>query len=160
MLKPHQALYYLKEVMAKRPMRVVGIAGPGDPFANAEETMQTMRIVRAKYPDMILCVASNGLELADYASELAELNVSHVTVTLNAVDASIGEKIYSWVRFNKRVYRGREGAEMLLLQQLKAIKALKHQIEGLTAKVESLRKRGVPLTEADVMTACKAQHLS
>ena len=37
-----------------------------------------------------------------------------------------------------------------------AIKALKLQIEGLTAKVESLRKRVVPLTEADVMTACKA----
>ena len=37
-----------------------------------------------------------------------------------------------------------------------SIKALKQQIEGLTAKVESLRKRVVPLTEADVMTACKA----
>ena len=37
-----------------------------------------------------------------------------------------------------------------------AIKAMKQQIEGLTAKVDSLRKRLTPITEADVMTACKA----
>ena len=36
------------------------------------------------------------------------------------------------------------------------IKTLKAQIDGLSAKVESLRKRIVPLTEADIMTACKA----
>ncbi len=38
--------------MAKRPeICVMGIAGPGDPFANPEETMETLRLVRKKYPE-------------------------------------------------------------------------------------------------------------
>ena len=45
-------------------IEVVGIAGPGDPFANGAETMETLRLVRESHPDMMLCVATNGLELA------------------------------------------------------------------------------------------------
>ena len=57
-----QVMPYLDEVMAKVPnLSVVGIAGPGDPFANPDETMATLRAVREKYPEMILCLATNGL---------------------------------------------------------------------------------------------------
>ena len=44
------------------------------------------RWVRRSHPEMILCVASNGLNVAPYADELAALEVSHVTLTVNAVD--------------------------------------------------------------------------
>ena len=44
-LTPQQALAYLNNVVAKRPeITVVGIAGPGDPFANPVETMETLRL--------------------------------------------------------------------------------------------------------------------
>jgi nitrogen fixation protein NifB len=60
-LSPDQAMMYLDTVFAqKKNISVVGIAGPGDPFANPEETMETLRLVREKYPDMLLCIASNG----------------------------------------------------------------------------------------------------
>ncbi|MDR3252676.1 MAG: nitrogen fixation protein NifB, partial [Tannerella sp.] len=46
-LFPMQAVHYLKALSDKIPnISVIGIAGPGDPFANAEETMQTMRLVK------------------------------------------------------------------------------------------------------------------
>ena len=54
---------YLDDVVAKRArnIAVMGIAGPGDPFANPEETMETLRLVRERFPKMMLCVATNGL---------------------------------------------------------------------------------------------------
>ena len=90
-LTPQQAIAYLRDVVAKRPeISVMGIAGPGDPFANPEETMETLRLTRKHFPKMILCVATNGLNVAPYVDEMAELQVSHVTLTINAVDPVVG----------------------------------------------------------------------
>jgi len=91
-------------------IRVAGIAGPGDPFATPEDTLETLRLVRNRYPKMLLCVASNGLEVAAHAAELAQLQVSHVTLTVNAIDPEIGARIYAWVRAGIRVLRGVDGA--------------------------------------------------
>ena len=90
-LKPWQAVDYLDEMLVKRPeITVLGIAGPGDPFANPNETMETLRLARKRHPDLILCLASNGLGIVPYIDELAELKTSHVTITINALDPTIG----------------------------------------------------------------------
>jgi nitrogen fixation protein NifB len=115
---------------------VVGIAGPGDPLANPEETLQTMELVHEKYPEKILCLATNGLTLAEHAERLSRLNISHVTVTLNAVDPVIGAKIYAWVRPEKRPYRGEEGAGILFRRQTEGIRALKER--GMTVKINTV----------------------
>jgi len=105
-LSPPQALAYLKEVMARNPsIGVVGIAGPGDPFANAEETLETLRLVREAYPEMLLCVSTNGLNLMPYLPELALLEVTHVTVTVNTLRVGTAESVYSWMRIGKRLRR-------------------------------------------------------
>ncbi len=141
-LLPHQAIAYLDEVMQRQPkIAVVGIAGPGDPFANPEETMETMRLVSERYPEMLLCVATNGLNIGMHIEELARLNVSHVTLTINAVDAKIGAQIYAWVRYGKRVYSGEEGAMILLMHQLEALQRLKEK--GMTVKVNSIIIPGI-----------------
>jgi len=141
-LTPVQAMVYLDEVLRQKPsIRVVGIAGPGDPFANAAQTIDTCRRVRLRYPDMMLCIATNGLNLAPYLDELAQLNVSHVTVTVNAVDPAIGSKIYAWMRIGKRVRRAEEGARVLLGRQLKAIKGLKAR--GIMVKINSIILPGI-----------------
>jgi nitrogen fixation protein NifB len=136
-LSPAQAMVYLEEVLRRKPnIRVVGIAGPGDPFANAVQTLETCRQVRARYPEMLLCVATNGLNLSPYLDELAELKVSHVTVTVNAVDPDIGARIYAWMRLGKRVIRAEQGAEILLGRQLEAIRGLKKR--DIIVKVNSI----------------------
>jgi len=141
-LSPAQALYYLTSVLEKEPrIAVVGIAGPGDPFANPKETMETLRLVRAKFPHILLCVSSNGLNILPYVDELAELEVSHVTITINAVDPKIGEKVYKWVRDGKMTYRGRIAAELMISRQLSALKALKDR--GLVAKVNCVLSPGI-----------------
>lgn len=141
-LSPYQAMVYLDHVMEEiENLSVVGIAGPGDPFANPVETMETLRYVRSKYPDIILCLASNGLNILPYIDELAELKTSHVTITVNAIDELIAEKIYAWVRHGKRILRPKEGVKILLANQIAAIKQLKEK--GITVKVNSIVIPGI-----------------
>jgi nitrogen fixation protein NifB len=142
LLSPMNAVVYLNRMLQKIPnISVVGIAGPGDPFANPDETMSTLRLVRDLYPDLMLCVATNGLNILPYVDELAELKVSHITITLNAVDPEISAKIYSWVRFEKRTYLKGDGASLLLANQLAAIMKLKRK--GITVKINSIIIPGI-----------------
>ncbi len=141
-LTPQQAMVYLEDVFKiKKNISVVGIAGPGDPFANPDETLDTLALVRKQYPETILCVATNGLNLTPYLDDLAELDVSHVTVTVNAVDPLIGAQIYSWVRYNNRIMRSDTGAKILLENQLTAIQGLKDR--GITVKINSIIIPGI-----------------
>jgi nitrogen fixation protein NifB len=141
-LSPDEALDYLAKIRARLPqLAVVGIAGPGDPFANAGETLETLRGVRTRYPDLRLCVATNGLGLPQHVAELADLQVSHVTVTVNAVDPVIGAQVYAWIREGKRSLTGEEGAALLLERQLEAIALLKRR--GITVKINTLVLPGI-----------------
>lgn len=141
-LSPEQAIVYLDNLIKIMPkLAVVGIAGPGDPFANPDQTMSTLRLVRQHYPEMLLCVSTNGLNVGPYIAELAELKVSHVTVTLNAIDPKILNKVYAWIRFEKRGYFGDQVGEVMLEQQLKAIDALK--AAGIVVKINTIVIPGV-----------------
>lgn len=141
-LSPQQALRYVDRIMEKNAnISVVGIAGPGDAFANAEETLESMRLIREKYPDMLLCLATNGLELLEHVDKVAKIGVSHVTITVNAVDPKIGAQIYSWVRYKKRMFRREEGAKILWERQLAAMKKLKEK--NVVLKVNSVVIPGV-----------------
>ena len=141
-LSPAQAMVYLEEVFARKGnISVVGIAGPGDPFANPRETLETLSRVRARFPEALLCIATNGLELLPHVDELKRLKVSHVTVTVNAIDPAIGADIYAWMRVGKRAVRSREGAQVLLDRQLAAIEALK--LRDMVVKVNSIILPGI-----------------
>lgn len=142
LLTPPQALSYLDSVLKHDPrIAVVGIAGPGDPFATAERTLETLRLVRQGHPELLLCVASNGLSAARYVDDLAALAVSHVTLTVNAVDPEIGAKIYAWVRDGRRIHRGRIGAELLWGRQAEVIRGLKRH--GVTVKINTIIVPGI-----------------
>ncbi len=141
-LKPAQAVEYLAAVLEQRPeIAVMGIAGPGDPFANPDETMETLRLVRERFPQILLCLASNGLGIGPYIDELARLEVSHVTITINAVDPKIGAKIYAWIRDGKRPLRGEDAARLLIERQLSAVREL--VARNVVVKVNSIVIPGV-----------------
>lgn len=141
-LTPAKALQYLDIALTKAPyLKVVGIAGPGDPFAQPEATLETLRLVREKYPDMLLCIATNGLNAEPYVPELARLQVSHVTITVNAVSPDIGADVYAWARDGRTIYRGVSAAKLLMDRQLATIKALK--ASGITTKVNTIIIPGI-----------------
>jgi nitrogen fixation protein NifB len=141
-LSPAEALRWLNTACSKRSdLTVVGIAGPGDPFATPELTLETMRLVKQYYPEMLLCLASNGMNVAPYVDEIAAIGVSHVTITVNAVDPEIGKNIYRWMRQGTSVLRDAEGAAALLENQMKAIRLLKEK--DITVKVNTIIIPGV-----------------
>lgn len=140
-LTPEQAVLYMDKVLEKEPnVTVCGIAGPGDPLANPE-TLQTIRLLKDKYPQMLFCLSTNGLALPAHAAELAELGVTHVTVTVTAVDPKIGSRIYAWVRDGKVIHRGEDAAKLLLERQLEGIKILKEH--DVIVKVNTIVVPGV-----------------
>jgi nitrogen fixation protein NifB len=141
-LSPGQALRYVENYLEQNAnLSTIGIAGPGDPMANPEETLQTISLIQQHYSNLIFCLATNGLNLAPYIKELAESGVTHVTVTVNAVDPVIGARIYAWVRDGKVIYRGVDGALHLLGKQLEAIAELKRY--GITVKINTIIIPGV-----------------
>jgi len=141
-LSPQQAAAYLDAVLERiSDIQVVGIAGPGDPFANGYETIETLRLVRNAHPDMTLCLATNGLDAPAYIDDIARLNVSHVTITVNAIDPEIGAAIYAWARINKRVYRRIEAARVICQRQTAAIELLHER--NITVKINTVVIPGI-----------------
>jgi nitrogen fixation protein NifB len=97
--------------------------------------------VRFAHPDLLVCLSTNGLNLPAHVDDLAEAGVTHVTVTVNAVDPSVGGKIYQWIKINEHLCRGREAAEFLLTQQREAIVKLKSR--GFIVKINTVVIPGI-----------------
>lgn len=144
LLTPEEAIRKVTGVAAQLlQLSVVGIAGPGDPLANAGQTFRTFRGVREAVPDVTLCLSTNGLTLMKHIEEIVRLGIAHVTITINAVDPDIGSQIYGWVYDEEegRKYEGREAAGRLISQQLQGLKALSDK--GVLVKVNSVLIPGV-----------------
>jgi nitrogen fixation protein NifB len=119
---PEEALQITTEAVERDPrLRVVGIAGPGDPLANPA-TFETLELVHNRYPYLIKCVSTNGLLLADSLPALYDRGVRAVTVTVNAASPKEGSLIYARVDYHGRVYGGANAAELLLRAQLVGIR--------------------------------------
>lgn len=128
-LKPDEAVAMVRNVLKKYDyIKVIGIAGPGEPLAN-DETMETLRRLHEEFPNVIKCISTNGLMLPEKIDLLQKYDVGNITVTLNAIDPEIGAKIYEFVNFHGKKYTGIEGAKILLQNQLKGIEeAVKRNI--------------------------------
>lgn len=141
LLKAEEAVALVRRVRGKMAnLSVVGIAGPGEPLAN-EETFKTLELVSGEFPDMTLCLATNGLLLSQRAEELAAIGVKYVTVTINAIEAGIGAEIYSWVRDGGVTLTGQDAFQRLSERQWAGLEACID--EGLVVKVNSVLIPGV-----------------
>ena len=121
-LNAKEAVALVREAIQKFPyIKVIGIAGPGEPLAN-EETFETLRILKEEFPNVIKCLSTNGLLLPEKIDLLQKYDVGNVTVTLNAIDPEIGAKIYQFIDYKGKRYEGLEGAKILLKNQLDGIR--------------------------------------
>ncbi|NOZ82376.1 MAG: radical SAM protein [Euryarchaeota archaeon] len=122
-MQPGEAVEHLSHVMLRIPqVSVAGIAGPGEPLANPE-TFETFRLLQERYPELMLCVSTNGLLLQEHAGELKRAGVSFVTVTINALSQETWSRIYSWVEHNGRRLSGHEAWELHTRRQWEGLEA-------------------------------------
>lgn len=141
-LKPKEALERYIQVKKDVPnLTVVGIAGPGDALANFEETKETLELIRAYDKDVTFCLSTNGLMLPLYAQDIIALGVSHVTITINAVDPKIGGQIYKYVNYLGTIYKGEQAATILMANQLSGLKILADH--NILCKVNIVTLKGI-----------------
>lgn len=141
-LKPEEALQRFLIVKEKvNHLSVIGIAGPGDALANFEETKRTLQLIREKDSEITFCLSTNGLLLPSYAQELAVLGVTHITITMNAVDPAIGAKIYQYIDYMGVRYYGEVAAAILMTNQLIGIQMLTSY--GIISKVNIVMIKGI-----------------
>lgn len=141
-LTPEMAAKKVLAVASEIPqMTVLGIAGPGDSLANPDKTFKTFELIQKSAPDIKLCLSTNGLALPDWVDRIQDYNVDHVTVTINMVDPEVGEKIYPWIFYNKKRWKGQDAAKILSERQLLGLEMLK--AKGILVKVNSVMIPGV-----------------
>jgi len=82
----------------------------------------------------LFCFRLTGSTWNHIFDEISELGVSHFTLTINAVDIEIPLKRYiPGYAANRKFYRGKEAAKVLLDKQLECIPLLK--AKGITVKI-------------------------
>ncbi|MCK9151257.1 radical SAM protein [Methanobacterium alcaliphilum] len=130
-----EAVAHVEKVTDEMPISVIGVAGPGDALAN-DETFEFFKKATENFPELIKCMSTNGLLLADKAEELSELDINTITVTVNAIDPEIGKNIYSHVVYQGKVYKGEEAFKILSKNQLEGIEKITEK--GIIVKVNSV----------------------
>ena len=139
-MRPKEAMDYLAEAMAAGRISVAGIAGPGDPLANPDQTFTTLRLVKRNYPYLLRCLSTNGLSALTYMKEIIRY-ASHVTLTVNAVDAGVGARITSGSNSATGSIPVPEAAAIMIERQLDAIRCLKRA--SIVVKVNTVVIPGV-----------------
>lgn len=142
LISVREAVELVDSIASSRGERnfVVGVAGPGDPLVN-DETLAALELIHLRYPEILKCISTNGLLLEEKLPQLLSVGVRALTVTVNAVDSSVGKHIYSWVRYRGTLYHQQEAAHVLLTQQMHGIrKAIE---AGLAVKVNTVLIPGI-----------------
>ena len=140
-LAPQEALEKTVQILKEYPfIKVVAVAGPGDPLAN-DETFETFELIRENFPEVTLCMSTNGLMLPEKLPEMLRVGVSTLTVTVNAIDPEIQAQIVDHIVYHGKVYRGVEAAEIQIKNQLAGIKAAVDA--GIVLKINTVLIPGI-----------------
>lgn len=141
LVKPAEAAGYVRRARELCPeLSVVGVAGPGDALATSHALDALSRVSR-EFPDLVICLSTNGLRVADRIDEIDDAGVGSLTVTVNAVDPKIGAGIVGWVARQGSKAVGEEAAGILIDAQLRGIREA--VARGIVVKVNTVLVPGV-----------------
>ena len=135
-ISPDEALAAIEKATELMPeIQVAGVAGPGDTLATPY-ALETFRKIREKFPNIIKCMSTNGLMLAELADKVIDAGIDSLTVTVNAVDPEIQAQINEFIIWHGQRIEGIEAAKILIENQLEGIR--KVASAGVTVKVNTV----------------------
>lgn len=141
LLKPIETIDIVKKSLEICPeITVVGIAGPGDTLAS-DNALETFRLIKEHFPNLIKCMSTNGLLLYERADEVIDVGIDSLTVTVNAIDPEIEAKLNKYIIYHGERIEGVEGAKILIENQLKGIEKIAGA--GITVKVNTVLVPGI-----------------
>jgi MoaA/NifB/PqqE/SkfB family radical SAM enzyme len=100
-----------------------------------------LSLIREADPALTFCLSTNGLMLPHCISELAALGVTHLTITINAVNPAVGARIYKYADYLGQRYEGEAAAGILMANQLSGLKLAADL--GLAVKVNTVLLKGI-----------------
>jgi nitrogen fixation protein NifB len=146
-LSPEEALDLLERALILCPeLKVAGVAGPGEPLAGPE-ALDTLIKVKRAYPELITCLSTNGLALADSLTRILEAGIETLTVTVNAVKAEILAQINAVTIIDGQALKGLQGAKALLEAQERGLRLAKEK--KITIKVNMVLIPGINQNHVD-----------
>ena len=135
-LKPAETILLIKKALEISPeIKVAGIAGPGDTLAS-DNALKTFKLIGKHYPELIKCMSTNGLLLAERADEIIKAGIDSLTVTVNAVDPEIEAQLNDYIIWHGKKIEGVEGAKILIENQLAGIRKI--AAAGISMKVNTV----------------------
>lgn len=141
LLTPEAAVALVSKALEMCPeLTVAGIAGPGDSLAT-DHALQTFELIHRRFPQLINCLSTNGLLLAEKAQRVIAAGVKTVTVTVNAVDYKVLQKICSHIQYQGQYLTGEYAARFLIAAQLAGIREIVSQ--GAVVKINTVLIPGV-----------------
>lgn len=99
--------------------------GPGDPLSDIDLTLETITLLKKKYPDLKLLIRTLGIGGLQHADKLQKAGVSEVEILVDGMDPAVLEKIYAWIRPGFKTLKLSESAKILHDEQSQAIQAFK-----------------------------------
>ncbi|GHV09134.1 radical SAM family protein [Clostridia bacterium] len=112
-ITPKEALQVVRRALELCPdITVAGVAGPGDTLATPY-ALQTFRLIKQHFPNIIKCMSTNGLLLPKYAAEIIEVGIDSLTVTVNAVDPVLLERICGGVDPQRLIHNQLSGIKTI-----------------------------------------------
>jgi nitrogen fixation protein NifB len=157
---PEGACNWVDEQIRKGvKVTAVNIEGPGDPLADIDKTMATLRLFRHKYPDIALGLTTLGIHGEKYAGKLRKAGVQNVTLLIDAIDRRIADKLYAWIRPAQKTIPLEQATTILMAEQQAAIKTFLKA--GCSVAIRSTVYPGFNdahiETIAEAMAGCGAQ---
>ncbi len=156
LLKPEESIEAIEKALKLCPeITVAGIAGPGDTLAT-DYALETFRLVKEHFPNLIKCMSTNGLLLYERAEEIIDVGIDSLTVTVNAVDPKIEAKLNKYISYHGEKIEGTRAAEILIENQLKGIKRIAEA--GITIKVNTVLVPEINGSHIETVAKTVAEH--
>ena len=134
---PAGALNWLEEnIKQGANISAVNIEGPGDPLGDIEETLEILKLVHSRFPEIKITITTLGLFAEQHAESLTQAGINGVTLLVDAVSQDVAKKLYAWIRPGRKTVPLDQAVNMLLLEQLLAVKAFKK--EGCSVTIRSM----------------------
>lgn len=125
-MMPAEAVAWVGDLLkGGKTFEAVNIKGPGDALAAPGPTMEVLELLRREYPELETRITTLALGAKQMAFRLAAKGAKRVNLEVDGVSSEIIEKIYAWIRPEKKTVPLKKAAQLLLKEQQVAIGALK-----------------------------------
>jgi nitrogen fixation protein NifB len=125
------------ENLKETNLKIIGIAGPGDPLAEPDKLLSFIEKIRKKFDDNYeLCISTNGLNLYKYIDDLCNLNVNYITITINSINEGTLSDLLEWVNIDGIYYKGIEASKIMIESQERSLKSIVNV--GINCKVNTV----------------------